>query len=253
MDIRKSISSASARIGAARLYGAGGCVAGICAWLAMPLLGFAQAMLLFLGVFALFLGGWAFLLEGAPAPPNCNQVLRTAREETQAVLNCLAEAFQTQLQQADLELEQTQSLLKDAIEHLTASFSNIHNHVSTQHRLALTQAAHPQNGDKDAAIDQALEISLTLEQDINTAIRSLQFQDISSQLIEHARHRLWAMNEALGDVDVLAGDGEDESLDFIDNLYRHKETIMLKVSLLDEQKTNPVSQGKMDTGEIELF
>lgn len=186
-------------------------------------------------------------------PENSASQADRARTEIQEVLRCLTRTFALQFRQADLELTQTQALLKDAIERLTASFSNIHAHVGAQHKLALTRAVRQEERGRDEAIDQALDISIVLEQDINAAIRSLQFQDISTQLLEHAKRRLWAMGEVLADIETLASEAQDESLDFIDHLYRHKEAILHKASLIDERNDSPVSQGHMETGDIELF
>jgi hypothetical protein len=176
-----------------------------------------------------------------------------AREEMQEALHCLARTFALQFRQADLELTRTQALLKDAIEHLTASFSSIHAHVAAQRKLALTSAVHQGEESRDEAIDQALDISIVLERDLDVAIRSLQFQDISTQLLEHAKRRLWAMGEVLSDIDILVGEAQDEALDFIDHLYRHKDAILHKASLIDEQNNGPVSQEHMGIGDIELF
>jgi hypothetical protein len=61
------------------------------------------------------------------------------------------------------------------------------------------------------------------------------------------------MNDTLADIKSLSAKAPVDSNGFIDQLCRQKESILHKVANLDEHKTNPVSQGHMGTGEIELF
>jgi len=177
------------------------------------------------------------------------------QDETQAVLTCLAEEFGKQLHYAHRELNQTQELLNDAINTLIACVTSIHRSVDAITGGVRRTAAESQASGKPTspAVKTVLNISDQLEANINTAIRTLQFQDITTQLIDHAIHRVSAMNDTLADIKSLSAKAPVDSNGFIDQLCRQKESILHKVANLDEHKTNPVSQGHMGTGEIELF
>jgi hypothetical protein len=171
---------------------------------------------------------------------------RIVQRETISVFEYLADEFQKQLGYADRELGQTQILLQDAIETLTESFCRIH--VGVEAIADRVRETAQQSGDESVQ-----ELSAQLENDINTAIRSLQFQDMTRQLVDHAIHRISAMNHALADIKTMSEERHEDWPSFIDYLYRHKESILMKVASLDERKTNPVSQGHMGSGDIDLF
>jgi hypothetical protein len=229
--------------------------------------------------FVLLVGAWTILLHRAVARSRKDlqsaeiERLALVERETQAVLDYLAEEFQKQFDYADRELSQTQELLRDAIDTLTISFSSIYGNLNAQQSLARTisqesgdpaecpemeeagceEVAQNRSEDSPKIVDKVLEISCQLDIDINTAIRTLQFQDLTNQLIGHAVHRISAMNNALSDIKSVSLSEEGGSDGFIDYLCRHREAILRKVANLDERKPNPVSQGHMGTGDIDLF
>jgi hypothetical protein len=192
------------------------------------------------------------LADGAHGAPFA--VHLAIQDETQAVLEYLADEFRKQLQFADRELIQTQELLSDAIDTLAACFDGIQGSIDCGAQGVREPAPERESlGHSIPFGDPARGCSRQLETHINTAIRTLQFQDIANQLIDHAMHRVSAMNDALTDIKTMSEEQHTDPTSFIDYLYRHKESILRKVANLDERKTNPVSQGHMGTGEIELF
>lgn len=172
------------------------------------------------------------------------------QDEMHAVLEYLAVEFHKQLQYAGRELNQTQELLNDAIGTLTACFAAIHRNVDAVIEDVEDLAAAR---DETEAVEKRLNISSQLQADLHIAIRTLQFQDLTSQSIAHATLRVSAMKDVLSDIRSRLEQGRGDSANSMHDLYRCKESILQAVVNLDEHKTNPVSQGHMGVGEIELF
>ena len=94
-------------------------------------------------------------------------------------------------------------------------------------------------------------INHEVEQNVSTAISTLQFQDMSSQLIGHAQMRLAALQEIVG---KMAGGGERTTgREYLEQIANYTDTLHEHVVLLDAKKSNPVAQDSFETGDIELF
>lgn len=111
--------------------------------------------------------------------------------------------------------------------------------------LAELNASISQNG-----IDLTAS-SARVEQNVSVAISTLQFQDMSSQLIAHAQMRINALQEV---ANLMSGESDIPNQQaYLDKLEAYKLTLHEHVVLLDQKKTNPVAQDNFDTGDIELF
>ncbi|MFZ2162634.1 MAG: methyl-accepting chemotaxis protein [Sideroxyarcus sp.] len=95
------------------------------------------------------------------------------------------------------------------------------------------------------------EISTKVEQNVAVAVSTLQFQDMSSQLIGHAQFRLGALREVVNEL----GKGSDRlsSQEYLEKLAAYNQSLNQYVITLDEKKSNPVAQNNFETGDIELF
>jgi methyl-accepting chemotaxis protein len=95
------------------------------------------------------------------------------------------------------------------------------------------------------------QISSRVEQNVAVAVSTLQFQDMSSQLIGHAQLRLAALREVANEL----GKGADRtsSQEYLEQLAAYNQTLNQHVITLDEKKSNPVAQSNFNTGDIELF
>jgi methyl-accepting chemotaxis protein len=95
------------------------------------------------------------------------------------------------------------------------------------------------------------EISTKVEQNVAVAVSTLQFQDMSSQLIGHAQLRLAALREVVNEL----GKGSDRlsSQQYLEQLAAYNRSLNQHVITLDEKKSNPVAQNNFETGDIELF
>lgn len=107
-----------------------------------------------------------------------------------------------------------------------------------------------------AVADQVVEISRGLGSDVSTTIRSLQFEDILSQLLRQTRTRLIELQEVVTectrDIEALACAPEDA-----DTLLRHAQQVRNRLAIQREKarlrSRGPALQSSMDAGEIELF
>jgi methyl-accepting chemotaxis protein len=98
-------------------------------------------------------------------------------------------------------------------------------------------------------LDELDHTTLDIERDVHAAITTLQFQDLSSQLIGHSEKRLQLLQE------ILSGIVQ------IDNQYREQESRIERWhhklnearALIERVRHNPVKQVNVDAGDIELF
>ncbi len=104
--------------------------------------------------------------------------------------------------------------------------------------------------------DQVVEINRGLGSDVSTTIRSLQFEDILSQLINQTRTRLVELQEVTADctrdIEELACTDVDAAA-----LAEHAQRVRARLSMQREKARlrarGPALQNSMDAGEIELF
>lgn len=94
-------------------------------------------------------------------------------------------------------------------------------------------------------------ISTKVEQNVLVVISTLQFQDMSTQLIEHARMRMTALQEVANEM----GKGGDtqNNREYLERIAAYNRLLDKHVVSLDRQKSNPVAQKDFGTGDIELF
>jgi methyl-accepting chemotaxis protein len=92
-----------------------------------------------------------------------------------------------------------------------------------------------------SALDTLADISPELEQTVSTAVRALQFEDMSSQALATASRSLAHVRELSTELDqAVAVDGMEESL-----RSRRQEW--------GRTRHRPVSQTTVEEGEVELF
>jgi hypothetical protein len=131
-----------------------------------------------------------------------------------------AAELQDHLMTATNDLERLQTLLSDACVVLFAGFQG----ASAQVHKLCSQAA----GSKEEA-KRAIEF-------LGTAVTALQFQDMASQLIEHTNKRLRSCAYTLAQ--ETFGDDDEDGAAAVE---------------LPPLRPNPVTQGEMDVGSVELF
>ena len=95
------------------------------------------------------------------------------------------------------------------------------------------------------------EINAKVEQNVGVAVSTLQFQDMSSQLIAHAQMRIAALQEVASQ--MSAGIDSPSRDMYLQQIAAYRDSLNQHVMGLDAKKTNPVAQDNFDTGDIELF
>ncbi len=156
------------------------------------------------------------------------------------------------LLEVETDLVQTTLLLAEAIEKLGANFLDLHASLTTQeeHIKEIVSAGRvPQE-----SVEKLSQIQSDIALHINRAVTSLQFQDLTNQLISRTVQRSAGLREllaTLGSGNSIPHDGETEEIagvlsEITERLER--QSIELK-SLL--RKT--VNQQHLDSGDIELF
>ena len=94
-------------------------------------------------------------------------------------------------------------------------------------------------------------INEKVEQNVGVAVSTLQFQDMSSQLIAHAQMRIAALQEVASQMSAGA-DSPSRDM-YLQQIAAYRDSLNQHVMGLDAKKTNPVAQDNFDTGDIELF
>lgn len=106
----------------------------------------------------------------------------------------------------------------------------------------------------EAIATNAVELNLIsskVEQNVLVVISTLQFQDMSSQLIEHARMRMQALQEVANEMGKK-GD-RPSNLEYLERIAAYNRLLDKHVASLDRKKSNPVAQKDYSGGDIELF
>lgn len=99
--------------------------------------------------------------------------------------------------------------------------------------------------------DELNLINTKVEQNVAVAVSTLQFQDMSSQLLAHAQMRLAALQEVANE--MRKGTDRPNRNEYLEQIAAYNRSLHEHVVLLDEKKSNPVVQDNFATGDIELF
>lgn len=129
---------------------------------------------------------------------------------------------------------------------------------SKDHLSGLMKDIDDINADVAQKLNEVSAVSEELNVDVGNAVRSLQFEDISRQLLEHMEHRIQSLSQMIGCITqfesdmveiMVSPDGQQQMpyLERIEQLRIQLNTIMLAV------REAPVTQEGMDEGEVELF
>lgn len=155
------------------------------------------------------------------------------------------------------ELGQVSTLVGDAIKMLVESFNNLIGQVVEQENLVQFIVAEVLNS-SDQEVEQLgriSELSQQINQNVASATRSLQFDDIVQQLIIHSHRRTKQMeqlfaglNKKLSELKVVEPQDSTQIAKYLEAMQ--EEINRFRVAL---EKTNPVKQTSMGAGKAELF
>lgn len=156
--------------------------------------------------------------------------------------------------------KQVRHLIDDVRSTLASSERFTGNHASSEMDPAVKSNQHVKAmladfvAFNETVNQNALElnaINAKVEQNVLVVISTLQFQDMSSQLIEHARLRMTALQEIANEM----GKGGDSlsHREYLEQIAAYNRVLQKHVMSLDKKKANPVAQKDFGTGDIELF
>jgi hypothetical protein len=157
------------------------------------------------------------------------------------------------LTEVETDLRQTELLLEEAVEKLTRSFMAIHHAVGArQDSINLLLDGGTPSADEIAKMkDMSGEIGVH----VNSAITSMQFQDMTSQLIDRTLKRVTGLRAFLGTLgahgaDVAAEAGSEEIVELLG-----KVSMALAIQSLELRSVlrKAVHQQHLESGDIELF
>lgn len=157
------------------------------------------------------------------------------------------------LTEVDTDLVQTALLLTEAIEKLGSSFMEIHALVTAQQQMVDLLLA----GGKPS--EEQLERLKAMPHEINTHINavmtSLQFQDMTNQLLERSQKRVSGLREFLETLSTHGADlrpGSDNE-EMAALLHRINLALALQSQELKSVLRQAVHQQHLESGDIELF
>jgi hypothetical protein len=157
------------------------------------------------------------------------------------------------LLEVETDLVQTTILLAEAIEKLGSSFLSLHAAISSQQEeidLLISSGIAPA-----ASIGRLKSIQNDIAVHINSAVTSLQFQDLTSQLISRTVQRSAGLRDVLNTLG-LVGDGipHDGGTNDIAKLMKEV-TLRLEAQSIELKSLlrKAVNQKDLDSGDIELF
>jgi len=103
----------------------------------------------------------------------------------------------------------------------------------------------------DEKVQQVSEVSIKIDASVDTAVRSLQFEDMASQALSSMEHNVTSLNEiALLISNITLKNGGIDHIAVSECIKRCED---LREETVQRNLTRPVEQKGMDEGEIELF
>lgn len=157
------------------------------------------------------------------------------------------------LTEVETDLLQTELLLEEAIDKLTGSFVAVHAVVGARQEAIDRMLA----GGALSLDDRALLGSMSddVSEHVNTAITSMQFQDLTAQLIERTLRRVAGLRDFLGTLNdhgegITPDHGSDE---IVDRLGQVSVALAIQSLQLRSKLRRSVEQKHLESGDVELF
>ena len=162
------------------------------------------------------------------------------------LMSGVADHGRQHLTEVETDLIQTGLLLEEAIEKLSFNFMAIHKAVEAEQATIAQLLAGGEVTEEQRTQLAALQGQVGGY--VNAAITSLQFQDMTSQLVSHAQGGIRAL--------LMAADEAAAAFAGAENVAKglaHAKERMHALAEVDRMHLNPVKQESMNSGEIELF
>lgn len=157
------------------------------------------------------------------------------------------------LTEVETDLVQTQLLLEEAIDKLSDSFMAIHSVVAQRQESINVLIAGGMPSAEDSA--RLARMAAEIGEHVNAAITCMQFQDMTSQLIDRTLKRVTGLREFLG---TLGAHGagvlpESDSEQIVELLSKISMALAIQSLELRSVLRKAVNQQHMESGDIELF
>ncbi|MBB5393609.1 MULTISPECIES: chemotaxis protein [unclassified Herbaspirillum] len=181
---------------------------------------------------------------------------QTMLQELKRLLLDTASGGSRQLTEVESDLVQTNILLGEAIGKLGGSFMDLHRSVQAQQQILEGLMNGGQALDAES-IEKLKETQNAVSQHVNAAVTGLQFQDMTSQLLERIVRRVIGLREALGvlsanSFEILPEQGQTDQE--LENLLANTVNSMEeRLTMLEHGLWKAVRQTRMESGDIELF
>ncbi|NLC23638.1 hypothetical protein NB640_09695 [Oxalobacter vibrioformis] len=157
------------------------------------------------------------------------------------------------LSEIESDLLQINLLLMEAINKLGDNVVQIGQDVHHQQKLVrqLTETGSC----SPFALEKLNELNQTMDVKVASVVTAMQFQDMTSQLLDKVLSRIMALQEMIGEMDKLAVEvsGAESESDVQMMIRAMVEEMTNKRHDLEGQHAERVSQKHMDSGSIELF
>jgi methyl-accepting chemotaxis protein len=127
---------------------------------------------------------------------------------------------------------------------------------SKSHVQEMLETIQSINHNMLSTADQLSVIANQVENEVRVTVTSLQFQDLSNQLLGHVDKRIDILEDtmrSLSQISFGTGVGKNGLDGLHTNLTHFERAIEQATELIDKAKHNPVSQTSMGAGDIELF
>jgi len=157
------------------------------------------------------------------------------------------------LTEVETDLVQTELLLEEAIDKLTASFMAVHSAVGARQEAIdrLLDGGTPTPEDRELLASMSGEVGLH----VNTAITSMQFQDMTAQLIERTLRRVSGLRDFLGTLSEHGAEiaPETDSEEIVERLGKVSMALAIQSLELRSMLRRSVNQKHLESGDVELF
>lgn len=181
---------------------------------------------------------------------------KTMLQELKRLLLDTASGGSRQLTEVESDLVQTNILLGEAIGKLGNSFMDLHRSVQLQQTI-LERLMKGTGHFDGQSIEQLKATQAEVSHHVNAAVTGLQFQDMTSQLLERIVRRVIGLREALGVLSANSfeivpeqGQTDEEVKELLASTVQVMEE---RLNMLDTGLWKAVRQTRMESGDIELF
>lgn len=175
-------------------------------------------------------------------------------EELRSLLVAVSEHGKQHLNEVEADLQQTAFLLSEAIEKLGCSFMAVYEMAREQESYMAELAQKYQFTSEENSKLQ--EITEKIGTEVNSAVTGLQFQDLTSQLIQRKLKRVGGLKEILEELSAHGNDmtPDQEHEEIVKHIERMNNTFNQgSHALSGGLNRRSVGQKDMTSGDVDLF